>query len=158
MRDEQLRMLVEARTANQRSITELAAARIRPASLLDEGDRLMVIALDHPARGALRAGPRALAMADRSDLLDRLGVALSRPGVNGVLGTADILEDLLLLGALDNKVVFGSMNRGGLAGTVFEMDDRFTGYSVAAIERMGFEGGKMLLRIDPDDPTTVQHP
>ena len=155
MRDEQLRMLVEARTANQRSITELAAARIRPASLLDEGDRLMVIALDHPARGALRAGPRALAMADRRDLLDRLGVALSRPGVNGVLGTADILEDLLLLGALDNKVVFGSMNRGGLAGTVFEMDDRFTGYSVAAIERMAFEGGKMLLRIDPDDPTTV---
>jgi hypothetical protein len=155
MRDEQLRMLVEARTANQRSITELAASRVRPASLLDEGDRLMVIALDHPARGALRAGPRALAMADRSDLLDRLCVALSRPGVNGVLGTADVLEDLLLLGALDNKVVFGSMNRGGLAGTVFEMDDRFTGYSAAAIERMGFEGGKMLLRIDPDDPSTV---
>jgi hypothetical protein len=155
MQDEQLRMLVEARTANQRSITELAASRVRPASLLAEGDRLMVIALDHPARGALRAGPRALAMADRRDLLDRLGVALSRPGVNGVLGTADILEDLLLLGALDNKVVFGSMNRGGLAGTVFEMDDRFTGYSAAAIERMGFEGGKMLLRIDPDDPSTV---
>jgi hypothetical protein len=155
MHDDRLQMLVEARMANQRAITELAASRIRPASLLDDSDRLMVIALDHPARGALRAGPRALAMADRRDLLDRLCVALSRPGVNGVLGTADILEDLLLLGALDNKVVFGSMNRGGLAGTVFEMDDRFTGYSAAAIERMGFEGGKMLLRIDPDDPSTV---
>ena len=35
------------------------------------------------------------------------------------------------------------------------MDDRFTGYSAAAIEPMGFEGGKMLLRIDPDDPATV---
>ena len=44
-----------------------------------------------------------------------------------MLGTADILEDLLLLGALDDKVVIGSMNRGGLAGTVFEIDDRFTG-------------------------------
>ena len=54
-----------------------AASRVRPASLLAEADRLMVIALDHPARGALRAGPRALAMADRRDLLDRLGVALS---------------------------------------------------------------------------------
>jgi len=72
-----------------------------------------------------------------------------------VLGTADILEDLLLLGVLDDKVVFGSMNRGGLAGTVFEMDDRFTGYTAAGIERMGFAGGKMLLRIDPDDPLTV---
>ena len=55
-------------------------------------------------------------MADRAELLDRLSVALSRPGVDGVLGTADIIEDLLLLGALEGKVVIGSMNRGGLAG------------------------------------------
>ena len=94
-------------------------------------------------------------MGDRVDLLDRLVLALSRPGVNGVLGTPDILEDLLLLGALDDKVVFGSMNRGGLAGTVFELDDRFTGYDATAIARCRFEGGKMLTRIDPDDPATV---
>ena len=114
-----------------------------------------MIAADHPARGALRAGERPLAMADRADLLDRLVLALSRPGVNGVLGTPDVLEDLLLLGALDGKVVVGSMNRGGLAGTAFEMDDRFTGYDAAAIAAAGFEGGKMLTRIDPDDPATV---
>ena len=155
MRDDQLRDLIDARISGQRRITELAAARKRPATLLDENDRMMIIALDHPARGALRAGPRPLAMADRFDLLDRLCVALGRPRVTGVLGTADVLGDLLLLGALDDKVVFGSMNRGGLAGTVFEMDDRFTGYTAAGIERMGFEGGKMLLRIDPDDPATV---
>ena len=76
----------------------------------------MIIAADHPARGALRAGERRMAMADRAELLDRLSLALSRPGVNGVLGTADVIEDLLLLGALDDKVVVGSMNRGGLAG------------------------------------------
>ena len=89
-------------------------------------------------------------MADRADLLERLCVALARPGVSGVLGTADVLEDLLLLGALHGKIVIGSMNRGGLAGTVFEIDDRFTGYDAPAIARMGFDGGKMLLRIDPD--------
>ena len=61
-------------------------------------------------------------MADRAELLERLCVALGRPGVGGVLGTADILEDLLLLGALEGKVVIGSMNRGGLAGAVFEME------------------------------------
>jgi hypothetical protein len=83
-----------------------------------------------------------LAMADRARLLERLCTALSRPGVHGVLGTADILEDLLLLGALDGKVVIGSMNRGGLTGTVFEIDDRFTGYDAPAIERTGFDGGK----------------
>ena len=59
------------------------------------------------------------------------------------------------MGALDGKVVIGSMNRGGLAGTVFEIDDRFTGYDADAIARMGFQGGKMLLRIDPEDPATA---
>jgi hypothetical protein len=115
----------------------------------------MIIAADHPARGALRAGDRPLAMADRADLLGRLCVALSRPGVNGVLGTPDVLEDLLLLGVLDGKVVIGSMNRGGLAGTTFEMDDRFTAYDAESIERFGWNGGKMLVRIDPEDRTTV---
>ena len=72
-----------------------------------------------------------------------------------MLGTADILEDLLLLGAIDGKVAIGSMNRGGLAGTVFEIDDRFTGYDAATIAAMNLDGGKMLLRIDPDDPATA---
>jgi uncharacterized protein len=115
----------------------------------------MVIAADHPARGALRAGKRALAMADRGDMLDRLCLALSRPGVNGVLGTPDVLEDLLLLGALEGKVVIGTMNRGGLAGTVFEIDDRFTAYDSASIAAAGYEGGKMLVRIDPEDHATA---
>jgi hypothetical protein len=117
--------------------------------------RLMLVAADHPARGALRAGADALAMGDRSRLLERLSVALSRPGVDGVLGTPDIIEDLLIMGALDGKVVIGSMNRGGLAGTAFEIDDRFTAYDAAAIHRMGYQGGKMLLRIDPEDPATA---
>ena len=117
----------------------------------------MMIAADHPARGALRAGDRALAMADRVDLLDRLCLALSRPGVNGVLGTPDVLEDLLLLGALDDKVVVGSMNRGGLAGTVFEIDDRFTAYDAASLARDGFEGGKMLTAHRPRRPEHGGH-
>ena len=154
MRSE-LQELIATRVHRPGAIAEAAASRVRPSSLLGEHGRLMMIAADHPARGALRAGERPLAMADRADLLDRLVLALSRPGVNGVLGTPDVLEDLLLLGALDGKVVVGSMNRGGLAGTVFEMDDRFTGYDAAAIAAAGFEGGKMLTRIDPDDPTTV---
>jgi uncharacterized protein len=147
--------LVTTRIRRPAAIAEAAAARRRPQSLLGEHGRLMVIAADHPARGALRAGTDGFAMGNRVDLLDRIRTALARPGVNGVLGTPDILEDLLLLGALDDKVVIGSMNRGGLAGTVFEMDDRFTAYDSESIAAAGFEGGKMLLRIDPDDPGTV---
>jgi hypothetical protein len=80
---------------------------------------------------------------------------LERPGVDGVLGTPDIIEDLLLLGALDGKIVIGSMNRGGLQGATFELDDRFTGYDAATIAAMGFDGGKMLARIDLGDTGSV---
>ena len=153
MRD-QIRAIMEARARRPQAIAEAAAGRRRRASLLGEDSQIFIIAADHPARGALRAGDRPMAMADRADLLERMALALSRPGVDGVLGTADIIEDLLLLGALEDKVVIGSMNRGGLAGTVFEIDDRFTGYDATAIDKMGFDGGKMLFRIDPDDPAT----
>jgi hypothetical protein len=85
-----------------------------------------------------------MAMADRAELLRRVRTALSRPGVDGFLGTPDLVEDLLLTGALEGKIVIGSMNRGGLTGTVFEIDDRFTGYDAAAIAAAGLDGGKML--------------
>jgi hypothetical protein len=153
--DDRLGRLIDARVHRPAAVAEAAANRRRPSSLLGEHGKLMMIAADHPARGALRAGDRPLAMGDRIDLLDRLAEALSRPGVNGVLGTPDILEDLLLLGALEGKVVVGSMNRGGLAGTAFEIDDRFTAYDAASIAAARFEGGKMLVRIDPTDAGTV---
>ena len=152
---DRIAQVIEIRVRRPGQIAEVAAARARAASIVGPEGRLVIVAADHPARGTLRAGRKRFAMADRADLLERLCVALGRPGVDGVLGTADVLEDLLLLGALEGKVVIGSMNRGGLAETVFEVDDRFTGYDAAAIARMGFDGGKMLLRIDPDDPATA---
>jgi DhnA family fructose-bisphosphate aldolase class Ia len=155
MRDADLNHLLETRTLRPAAIAEAAASRVPASSWLGDHGRLMMLAADHPARGALHAGHQPMAMADRADLLDRLCIALARPGVNGVLATPDILEDLLLLGALDGKVVVGSMNRGGLAGTSFEMDDRFTAYDAASIAAAGFDGGKMLIRIDPQDPATA---
>ncbi|WP_369268068.1 Cgl0159 family (beta/alpha)8-fold protein, partial [Streptomyces harbinensis] len=117
---------------------------------------LMIIAADHPARGALAVGGDRLAMAHRAGLLERLMLALSRPGVDGVLATADILEDLLLLGALERRIAIGSMNRGGLAGAAFELDDRFTGHRAQDLARMRFDAGKLLLRIDYDDPGSLR--
>jgi DhnA family fructose-bisphosphate aldolase class Ia len=146
--------LVHTRATAPDAVCTAAASRPRGPELARRG-RFLLIAADHPARASLTVRGRANAMADRVDLLDRLLVALSRPGVAGVLGTADILEDLLLLDALAGKVVVGSMNRGGVPGTVFEIDDRFTAYDADTITAMGFDAGKMLLRIDPDDPATA---
>lgn len=147
--------LTRVRATRPDAIREAAAAR-RRRPLLGESGRLLVIAADHPARGALGAGDDELAMANRNDLLERLCVALRRPGVDGVLGTSDVLDDLLLLGALEDKVVIGSMNRGGLAGAAFELDDRFTGHRAQDIERLRFDGGKLLLRLDYDDPGSLE--
>ncbi|MFD9117112.1 Cgl0159 family (beta/alpha)8-fold protein [Streptomyces bottropensis] len=147
--------LVRVRALHPEAIAEAAARRTRRPLVGDTG-RLMIVAADHPARGALRVGDRPLAMADRVDLLERLCVALARPGVDGVLATADILEDLLLLGALEGKVVMGSLNRGGLAGSSFEMDDRFTGHRPRDLARLRFDAGKLLLRIDHDDPGSLR--
>ena len=146
--------LNEIRSRDPGRIKRLLAAR-RKRELFGPDGKLMVVACDHPARGALSAAGRATAMASRSELLDRLVTALTRPGVDGLLATADIAEDLLLLGVLEEKLVFASMNRGGLQGASFEMDDRNTGYDVAGTIDARYEGAKMLLRIDLEDPGTV---
>lgn len=148
--------LARTRALTPEAITEAAARRIRRPLLRAPGDRLLVVAADHPARGALAVGGRQLAMANRADLLERLCLALSRPGVDGVLASADVLEDLLLLGALDGKVVIGSMNRGGLAGAAFELDDRFTGHRPGDLARLRFDAGKLLLRVDRSDPGSLE--
>ena len=77
--------------------------------------------------------------------------ALADPGVDGVMATPDILDDLALLGALDGKVAIGSINRGGLVGSAWELDDQLTAHTPDAIVEQGLDGGKMLLRIDPAD-------
>ncbi|MEO3875099.1 deoxyribose-phosphate aldolase [Nonomuraea sp. B12E4] len=146
--------LTHIRATRPEEIAEAAARRQR-RGLPVGGERLLIIAADHPARGSLAVRDRPLAMASRTDLLRRLQVALSRPGVDGILASPDVLEDLLLLGALEDKLAFGSMNRGGLLGSVFELDDRFTGFDAAAIDAMRLDGGKMLCRIDPADHATV---
>lgn len=146
--------LSEIRARDPQRIGRLLAAR-RRRELLGPDGKLMIIACDHPARGALGAGGDPLAMASRTDLLDRLVTALSRPGVDGLLATADIAEDLLLLGALEDKVVFASLNRGGLQGSSFEIDDRDTGYDVQGTLQARFDGLKMLTRIDLADASTV---
>lgn len=146
----------------------LTATRVRAPSAVDQAwlartpctarpadGRLLLVAADHPARGALSVRGQAHAMASRVDLLERLASALGRPGVDGVLGTADVLEDLLLSGLLEGRVVIGSMNRGGLQGAVFELDDRFTAYDAATLARLGLDGGKMLTRVALDDPGTA---
>jgi hypothetical protein len=153
--DDRWRDLLDVRATRPEAVLEAYARRRRPQRFIGERATLFLVAADHPARGALAVPRQPLAMADRRGLLRRLLTALAHPEVDGVLGSPDVVEELLLLGALEGKVVLGSMNRGGLHGSAWTMDDRFTGYDAASLERYRLEGGKMLLRIDDDDPGTA---
>ena len=142
--------LRDARAAHPERIGEILASRTR-RELIRGDDRLFIVAADHRARGALGVRKDATAMANRYALLESLATALSRPGVDGVLGTPDIIDDLALLGLLDDKIVVGSMNRGGLWGSSFEMDDRYTAYDIDKIKRDRLDFAKNLVRINLED-------
>lgn len=146
--------LREDRAERPERIGEILAARTRRPLIRGDG-RLFIVAADHRARGALGVRDDDTAMANRYELLEKLAIALSRPGVDGVLGTPDIIDDLALLGLLDDKIVVGSMNRGGLRGASFEMDDRYTAYSIDRIAGDRLDFAKNLVRINLTDPASL---
>jgi DhnA family fructose-bisphosphate aldolase class Ia len=143
-----------ARACDPEAIRRALLARARRPLLVGD-KRLFILAADHPARGSLGVRDDDMAMADRYDLLGRLAEALQNPRVDGFLGTADLVEDLALMGALEHKIVVGSMNRGGLKAAVFEMDDRFTAYDLDTIGALGIDFAKLLVRINLDDAGSV---
>jgi DhnA family fructose-bisphosphate aldolase class Ia len=155
MSDLDFRALRDTRASNPGAIAQALSTRKR-RDLLGADGKLMIVAADHPARAALGIGSEAMAMAHREDLLQRLATALENPGVDGVLATPDIIDDLALLGLLDNKIVVGSMNRGGLRGASFEMDDRFGAYSIDSIVEAGLDFAKTLTRINFQDAGTAE--
>jgi hypothetical protein len=152
--DERYRSLTDVRVRQPEAIAKAMVSRRRRAELTRDG-MLFIVAADHTARGMVGVGGDPKAMADRRVMLSRLVTALEHPRVDGVLASADILEDLVLLGALDDRVAVGTMNRGGLAGATWELDDRFTAYDTDHLVAANLDAGKMLLRIDWSDPGTV---
>ena len=152
--DSLLEKITKIRRDQPDKIADALRGRRRRALLSSQGT-IFLVAADHPARGVLKAGADSVAMADRGELLRRLQTALGRPGVDGVMATPDVVEDLALLGALDGKVVFGSMNRGGLGGSVFELDDRMTAYDAESIRASGLDGGKLMVRVADDDVSSL---
>lgn len=143
--------LLEARLRAPESLRDALRTRTRRPVVGADGN-LMILAADHTARGMIAAGDDPLAVADRFTLLERLVTGLALPGVDGVMASADILEELAFLGALDGVVAIATMNRGGIIGARWELDDRLTAYDADHIEEYGLDGGKVLLRIEHTDP------
>ena len=152
MRDDQWQGLIKSRLEDPNGAAKSLKRRKRRELITDS--QLFIVAADHTARGMLGVGDDQFAMADRRKLLDALLIALDNPLVDGVLGSADVIDELALLGALDNKLVFGTMNRGGIMGASWELNDRMTAYTPQDIAARGLDGGKVLLRLADDDAGT----
>jgi DhnA family fructose-bisphosphate aldolase class Ia len=85
-----------------------------------------------------------------ADYLGAAGEALAH--CDGILATAQPLGDLARNGALrPGHRTYLSINRTGLAGSAFELDDRLVA-SVARAAADGWTGIKLMTRIDYSDP------
>lgn len=148
--DKKWAQLLRERAERPRAFMEaLIGRRRRP--LMGPDRRLLIVAADHTARAIVAAGNEPFAIANRRDLLERLIRILRHPHVDGLLASADLVEELAWLGALEEKLVFGTMNRGGYLGATWGLDDRMTAYDAEHVASLGLDGGKVLLRIEHTD-------
>jgi len=153
----------EVRVTRPEVILEAAQERRRRETLTLDG-KITILAADHPARMVNSYGDEPVRMANRHEYLGRVLRVISSPGVDGVMGTTDIIEDLLIVhhlvkekhgpGFLDNRVILGSMNRSGLAGSAWELDDRYTCFSAESIAGLNLDGAKVMFRLALEDPNS----
>jgi DhnA family fructose-bisphosphate aldolase class Ia len=163
--DTAMAQLTEVRVTDPECAWRAAQTRARRERLVPSG-KLNILAADHPARRVTKVGGDPIAMADRRDYLARILRVLSADAIDGLMATMDIIEDLLIIdtcvreagGAalLDGKVLIGSLNRGGLAGTAWELDDPITGPTPATCAAWRLDGAKLLLRIADGEPGSLK--
>jgi hypothetical protein len=152
--------ITDVRVRRPQLILQEAARRKRRPNIALDG-RLLLLAADHPGRMLTAVGENPIAMGDRHQYLGRVLRILASPTVDGVIATTDMIEDLLIVNALvregggpsflDNRVLIGSMNRSGLAGAVWENDDRMTCFTPDSLEDLNMDGGKAVVRICPEE-------
>jgi DhnA family fructose-bisphosphate aldolase class Ia len=157
--------ITETRVCRPEVILAEARARKRRTRLTRDG-KLSILAGDHAARGALKVLQEPLRMANRYEYLGRLLRVVLHPAFDGVMAPPDILEDMLIVNCLlkergapsflDEKVMIGCMQRGGVNGVSGEIDDRFSAYTAASLAEFNMDGGKMLIRAVDEDERTLK--
>lgn len=156
--------ITEIRVSAPEVIEQQAKARKQRKKLTLDG-KLTILAADHPGRGVTALGGNPLRMGNRYEYLGRILRVLTATDFDGFMSTPDMIDDLLILdyllqgnggeSFLDEKVLVGCMQRGGIAGVVGEIDDRFGSYTAESIHRFRLDGGKLMFRFVPDDERTI---
>ena len=141
-------------------ITSESISRKRRKNITKDG-KLLLLATDHNARMITDYDGDIVRMGNRHEWLSSIVRILTCNEIDGLEGTPDIFEDLLILNYLSkkstgidflgNKLMIGTVNRGGLKGTSWEMDDQCTCFTVERIADLRLDGVKFMFRIDIDD-------
>ena len=156
--------ITAARVERPEIILASAARRKRRPQPARAG-KLNMLACDHPGRGVVGTLNQPLLMGNRQEYLGRALRVLMCPDFDGVMAHTDMIEDMLVLdylvqeaggpSFLDDRVMAGCMNRGGIVNVAGEIHDRFTSFTAESIASLGLDGGKMLIRVVDDDERTL---
>jgi DhnA family fructose-bisphosphate aldolase class Ia len=157
--------ITEIRVNNPEVVMIEARARTRRQKLTHDG-KLTILAADHPGRRVTGSGLDPLVMGDRIQYLGRVLRVLIAGEVDGIMGTTDIIEELFIVNHLvkqkggpdflSKKVMVGCMNRGGLSGATFEMDDRLTSFTAERIHHLELDAAKTMFRLEDTEEQSLQ--
>lgn len=152
--------ITDVRVDRQQEVIRHAEKRKRRQKLTKDG-KLIILAADHPGRRVTALRDDSIGMGDRYEYLGRVLRVITDPAFDGVMATTDFIEDIMIVdylyeqktgkSFLDEKVVVGCMNRGGHAGSDYEMEDVFTSYTPESLKKMNLDGGKLMYRLESSD-------
>lgn len=117
----------------------------RMSRIFSKDGKSMVLAIDHRQRGIQEGIDN---FANLVSLIERLA-----PYLDAIMTTKEPLAQLIVNGNLRGKGLVLSLNRTGLAGTTFEMDDRCV-CTVETALRWGLDGVKLLIKFNKNNQFT----
>ncbi len=150
-----------------RALSARGARSAKRRESLTKDGRLNILAADHPARRVTRVGDDPLRMADRHEYMARILRVLMSDGVDGLLATMDIIEDLLIIDDLMRESRAARLPRRQGAHRQLQprrparqQSGRSTTRTPArppqSCKEWGIDGAKILLRLCDDEPDSLK--
>lgn len=135
--------IVTHRVRRPEAIVDRLTTRRRPDQPVPNDGQLVLLACNH------KVDPRTGAPVDRRELLDRIIEALSIPEVDGVIASADLLEELTLLNVLEHRLAFCSASGNPHIGALSGLDSSTGGVTSSTIAASHFDGAVLSHRWGP---------
>jgi hypothetical protein len=126
--------IVTHRVGHPGTIADRLSSRRRLDDLVPIDGQLVLITCDQ------RTDPRTALPVERRELLDRIIEALSIPEVDGVIASADLLEELTLLNVLENRLAFCTASGDPYVGAVNGPGSSGGGVASSTIVASHFDG------------------